>query len=108
MKPNSRATHSTSMPVSQPRAGTLALAMGIAVAALCAAAPAQAQGRGSYAYCLTSPGYGYPGECSYATYAQCRASASGRRADCVLNPVVGFSQPRREDYRTYRGYDNRW
>jgi hypothetical protein len=80
------------------RAGTIALAAGIVVAALSAAAPAQAR---DYPYCLTSPGYGYPGQCDYANYAQCRAAASGRLADCVLNPRVAFREPRRPDYRTY-------
>jgi len=54
-----------------------------------------------YPYCLTGGGYGYPGDCAYSSYAQCRASASGRRVDCNLNPRVAFREPRRRDYRTY-------
>jgi hypothetical protein len=52
-------------------------------------APAAA---GDYAYCLQGGGFGYPGECSYSTYAQCQASASGRRAYCNVNPRVAYGQ----------------
>lgn len=64
--------------------------------------PAQAR---DYAYCLTSPGYGYPGDCNYASYRQCREAASGRLADCVVNPRVAFREQRHRDYRTY---GDRW
>jgi hypothetical protein len=80
------------------RSSALALLSGIALAGMSAATPAEAR---DYPYCLTSPGYGYPGECSYGSYAQCRAAASGRLADCVVNPRVAFREPRRQDYRTY-------
>ena len=33
-----------------------------------------------YPYCLQGRGIGIPGECSYSTYGQCLASASGRGA----------------------------
>ena len=86
-----------------PRAAVLAGAAIVGTTALFAAAPAQAR---DYAYCLTSPGYGYPGDCSYANYGQCRAATSGRLADCVVNPRVAFREPRHRDYRTYdRGGD---
>jgi hypothetical protein len=75
----------------------------VAGASLVGGTPAQAR---DYAYCLTSPGYGYPGDCSYASYGQCLAAASGRLADCNLNPRVGFREPRHRDYRTYG--DTRW
>jgi len=53
-----------------------------------------------YKYCLQSPGLGIPGDCSYSTYAQCRASASGRLADCNLNPrFVYFERPHRRHHR---------
>ncbi|WP_425328475.1 DUF3551 domain-containing protein [Rhodopseudomonas palustris] len=75
----------------------------VAGASLAAGTPAQAR---DYPYCLTSPGYGYPGDCNYASYRQCRASASGRLADCILNPRAAFREPRHRDYRTYG--DTRW
>lgn len=59
----------------------------LAVAALVASAFAlnagDAQAAGS-AYCLkNSPG---PGDCKYASYAQCKASLSGRDGTCERNP----------------------
>jgi hypothetical protein len=37
-------------------------------------------------YCLQGDQWGYPGNCSFPTYNQCRASASGTRAHCGVNP----------------------
>lgn len=34
-------------------------------------------------------------ECRYRTMAQCYASASGRAAQCVVNPYYGKNDPRR-------------
>ena len=79
------------------------LAVGLFALAIAVGSSVQAQAR-DYPYCLTSPGYGYPGECSYSTYEQCRASASGRRADCIINPRTAFG-PRpgyRDQPRYYR------
>jgi hypothetical protein len=47
-----------------------------------------------YRYCLQGRGVGIPGDCSYATYAQCMASASGRALYCNINPRVAFGQQR--------------
>lgn len=73
-------------------------------------APAAAR---DYPYCLQAPETGIPGDCSYTSYAQCRASASGRLADCNLNPRVAYG--RQLGARGYRGdqgyrrsYDERW
>lgn len=81
-------------------AGLAILAAGMI--ALAASSPAEAR---DYRYCLQSPNYGVPGDCSYDTYAQCRATASGLYADCVLNPRVlfmGEPRPQRRHYRTHR------
>jgi hypothetical protein len=43
-----------------------------------------------YPYCIQGRGPGYPGDCSYRSYAQCMASASGRNVYCNVNPVVAF------------------
>ena len=59
------------------------------VATLATSAPAAAY---DYAYCLQGRDTGYPGDCSYATYAQCMASASGRYAYCGVNPRVAYGQ----------------
>ena len=56
-----------------------------------------------YPYCLQGRGVGIPGECSYQTYAQCMASASGRGLYCNINPRVAFGQQQRRG-RTYRDY----
>lgn len=75
------------------------LAAGVMAAA--ASTPAEAR---EYRFCLQSPGIGIPGDCSYQTYAQCRASAAGRFADCNLNPRYAFSDRERPRHRRYRGY----
>jgi len=56
-----------------------------------------------YPYCVQGKGVGFPGDCSYRTYAQCMASASGRDAYCGLNPRAAFGkqQLQRRGYRAY-------
>jgi len=60
-----------------------------AIATLAGAAPAAAI---DYPWCVQGREIGYPGDCSYATYAQCQASASGRYAYCAQNPLFAFGQ----------------
>jgi hypothetical protein len=48
-----------------------------------------------YPYCIQGGGWGVPGDCSYRSYAECMASASGRRVYCNVNPRVAFGQARR-------------
>jgi hypothetical protein len=55
-----------------------------------------------YPWCIQGGGWGVPGDCSYRSYAQCMASASGRRVYCNVNPRVAFGQQRRG--RVYRDY----
>jgi hypothetical protein len=43
-----------------------------------------------------------PGDCSYTSYNQCMASASGRALYCNVNPRVAFGQQQR--MRIYRDY----
>ena len=61
-------------------------------ASVVGSAPAAAY---DYPYCLQGRGVGIPGDCSYASYAQCMASASGRALYCNVNPRVAFGQQRR-------------
>lgn len=64
-------------------------------ATLAGTAPAAAH---DYPWCVQGKDVGYPGDCSYTTYQQCQASASGRYASCGINPRVAFGvrpQPRR-------------
>jgi hypothetical protein len=52
------------------------------------AAPAAA---GNFPYCIKGCDYGAGlGDCSFSTYQQCQATASGRVATCAANPY--FSQ----------------
>jgi Protein of unknown function (DUF3551) len=59
------------------------------VASVAGSVPATAS---DYAWCLQGRGVGIPGDCTYATYAQCMASASGRGLYCGVNPRVAFAQ----------------
>jgi hypothetical protein len=79
-----------------------ALATGFAT--LASSGPAKAD---DYPWCTQGRSVGYPGDCSYQTYAQCMASASGRALYCGINPRFAFAQyPRsrrvyREPYPQY-------
>ena len=55
-----------------------------------------------YPWCVQGRGVGIPGDCSYQTYAQCMASASGRDVYCNVNPRAAFGrQPRSRRYPAY-------
>ena len=58
-----------------------------------------------YPWCVTGRDMGYPGDCSYATYNQCLASASGRYAYCQVNPRVAFGQQQAPRGRRGPQYD---
>ena len=79
----------------------------LALLALSAAGTATMAGSGpvaayDYPYCLQGRGVGIPGDCSYQTYAQCMASASGRALYCNINPRVAFGPlPQRRAPRYY-------
>lgn len=55
-----------------------------------------------YPWCVQGRGIGIPGDCSYTSYGQCMASASGRGLYCNVNPRVAFGRERRG--RVYRDY----
>lgn len=59
----------------------------LAVSAISAIAPipAQAQPDTGYAVCLRVYGPATYNECNYSSMAQCKASASGRAAECYPN-----------------------
>ena len=45
-----------------------------------------------YPFCIKGAHYlGGIGDCSFDTYQQCQATASGRKAYCDTNPYFGFS-----------------
>lgn len=61
----------------------------LALAAFCATAPANAQTYGrNYPVCLHVYGPVTYYDCGYTSIAQCNASASGRSAQCELNPYA--------------------
>jgi hypothetical protein len=66
------------------------------------AAPAAA---GGSPFCIKGCDYGSGlGDCSFATYQQCQATASGRIAYCAANPYFSQnadSQPNRSSRRRY-------
>jgi hypothetical protein len=75
----------------------LALAF-LATATLAAAGPASAQTYDpSYPVCLRVYGRTTYNECRYFSMAQCAASASGRAAQCLVNPFAAnaYQEPRR-------------
>ncbi|MEN3288356.1 MAG: hypothetical protein V7634_2656 [Bradyrhizobium sp.] len=45
-----------------------------------------------YPYCLQGLRWGYPGNCEFQTYEQCRATASGTIDDCGINPRFAFAR----------------
>ncbi len=65
----------------------------ISVTSIGLISPAAAQAR----YCLQGRIWGYPGNCQFATYGQCIASASGTDAYCGINPQNGYARHRRWD-----------
>ena len=60
------------------------------VAGVATSAPAAAQ---ADSWCVQGRDEGIPGDCSYSSYAQCMASASGRYAYCGVNPRFAFGRP---------------
>jgi hypothetical protein len=65
--------------------GIIQISLVVSSLAMIAAMPAQAAST-RYPYCLqgrSSPGLS---NCNFASLAQCRAMASGRRLTCVSNP----------------------
>jgi len=56
------------------------------------ACSAQAQTVAFDRYCLQGRTWGYPGNCQFATYEQCMATASGTDAYCGINPQWAFAQ----------------
>jgi hypothetical protein len=81
----------------------LALAM-LAGATVSIAGPAAAQTYApGYPVCLHVWGPLNYYECAYTSLAQCNASASGRAAQCMLNPYAANAQvPEGRAYRRYR------
>jgi glycerol uptake facilitator-like aquaporin len=86
----------------------LALAI-LAIAAVSASGPARAQSWDpNYPVCMQVYGEISYNDCRYASLAQCVGAASGRAAQCVLNPYFAnaFEEPsgRRDRRRAMREF----
>ena len=46
-------------------------------------------------WCLQGRDWGYPGNCQFATYPQCMATASGTFSYCGINPAYAYAYQRR-------------
>jgi hypothetical protein len=86
------------------RKTTLAILALLAAGAATIAGPAPAAAY-DYPWCIQGGGWGVPGDCSYRSYAECMASASGRRVYCNVNPRVAFGPERRGRPHRYYRYD---
>jgi hypothetical protein len=73
----------------------------IGAGATVGSAPAQAY---DYPWCAQGRGFGVPGDCSYQTYGQCMASASGRNLYCNINPRAALNQQPQRRGRVSRHY----
>jgi len=78
----------------------------LTIATVLTAAPARAQTYDpAYPVCrhVYPSGGGDYYECGYTSLPQCNASASGRGAQCVINPYfAGVQVPARAQYRRHR------
>jgi len=74
---------------------TMLVTLGLAAAGAATIAGSGPAAAVDYPYCVQGRGVGVPGDCSYTSYGQCLASASGRGLYCNVNPRVAFGQPRR-------------
>jgi hypothetical protein len=69
------------------------------------AMPGEASAR-DYPYCLQGRQWGYPGNCQFSTYEQCKATASGTLSSCGINPMTAYGM-QQEPRRRYR-HSDRW
>ena len=78
----------------------------LAIAAISAAAAVPAQAGYDYPVCLRVYGPATYNECAYSTLAQCKASASGRAAECYPNTFYADAVilPGRRHQRHYGAY----
>ena len=79
--------------------GTYALAaLAVGVITSLSVTPSAAK---DYPYCLQGDRFSVlPGDCSFETFAQCKATASGQRGDCNINPRLALGQQNNGDRRS--------
>ena len=87
------------------RAALLAV-MAIGTLSAIGTAPAEAR---DYPYCIKGRQWLSPlGDCSFSSYAQCQATASGRFAYCDVNPFYNSRNEVRGESRRYRRSADRY
>lgn len=83
----------------------LSALMAIGVLAAIDAASAIAEPVGNFPFCISGDNYGGIGDCSFTSFAQCQATASGRAASCASNPYYSNAEtqpaPARPSRRRY-------
>jgi hypothetical protein len=75
----------------------------VAISAISAVAAVPAQAGYDYPVCLRVYGPASYNECSYTSIAQCKATASGRAAECYPNAFAAAPPPAGRAYR-HRAY----
>jgi Protein of unknown function (DUF3551) len=85
----------------------LALAT-FAIGTIAAAAPVSAQTYApDYPVCLHVYGRSSYIECGYTSMPQCQATASGRSAQCEINPYFAYAEPPVPAYRRHHRHVHR-
>lgn len=75
------------------------------VAIVAGSAAAHAQARDNYPVCLRVFGPLNYEECRYTSIPQCKATASGRAAECFVNPFfASAAEPRGRRHRRHQDY----
>jgi hypothetical protein len=81
---------------------------GLFAAGLALTALPQVVSAHDYPYCLQGRRWGYPGNCQFQSFEQCRVTASGTEDDCGINPRFAFAQQWRgradRSYPPYQGW----
>jgi hypothetical protein len=85
---------------------SLSALLAIGVLAVLDTAPAIAAPAGNFPFCIRGCDYGGGGvgDCSFTSYAQCQATASGQTASCYSNPYYNNAEtpPVRGNYSRRR------
>lgn len=63
-----------------------------------------------YPWCSRTSATGFNPSCDFTSYAQCMATVSGQRGDCMRNPFIAFGEQRqpRRNGRQYREPQSDW
>jgi hypothetical protein len=74
----------------------IAAASSLGAALATSSAPASAA---EFPYCMQGKDAGFPGDCQYRSYAECKATASGRGDDCAINPRYAYNHQQSPTWR---------